>query len=295
MARRSERRSEARQPKAPTLQESADRLGAANDGIGTAGGDLADVWKSIAGLGLPAEVLAEAQRDYLVDATAIWNRLLVPGAPHAISDRRFASPEWTGNPSAAFLAELYLLNARTLLKLAKARRGRRRRPRRGCASPCSSGSTRRRRATTSRSIRRRRRRRSRPTARASLHGLKQLWNDAQRGHLSQTDESAFEVGRNVATTEGSVIFENELFQLIEYAPLTAKVHERPILFVPPCINKFYILDLQPENSLIRHTVGEGHRALRHQLEATRARTSRKRPGTTTSRTRCCARSRSSRR
>ena len=91
MARRSERRSEARQPKAPTLQESADRLGAANDGIGTAGGDLADVWKSIAGLGLPAEVLAEAQRDYLVDATAIWNRLLVPGTPHAISDRRFAS------------------------------------------------------------------------------------------------------------------------------------------------------------------------------------------------------------
>ena len=56
-----------------------------------------------------------------------------------------------------------------------------------------------------------------------------------------------------------MIFENELFQLLEYAPLTAKVHERPILFVPPCINKFYILDLQPENSLIRYTVAEGHR------------------------------------
>ncbi len=77
--------------------------------------------------------------------------------------------------------------------------------------------------------------------------------------MSQTDETAFEVGRNVATSEGAVVFENELFQLIEYKPLTAKVHERPMLFVPPCINKFYILDLQPENSLIRYTVEQGHR------------------------------------
>ena len=69
----------------------------------------------------------------------------------------------------------------------------------------------------------------------------------------------FEVGRNVATTEGAVVFENELFQLLEYKPLTAKVHARPLLLVPPCINKFYILDLQPENSLIRYTVEQGHR------------------------------------
>jgi polyhydroxyalkanoate synthase len=91
------------------------------------------------------------------------------------------------------------------------------------------------------------------------HGIKQLLHDVRQGHVSQTDESVFEVGRNVATSEGSIVFENELFQLIEYKPLTAKVYERPFLLVPPCINKFYILDLQPENSLIRYANDQGHR------------------------------------
>jgi polyhydroxyalkanoate synthase len=90
-------------------------------------------------------------------------------------------------------------------------------------------------------------------------GLNNLVHDVAQGHVSQTDESVFEVGRNVATTEGAVVFENDLFQLIEYAPLSAKVYELPMLFVPPCINKFYIMDLQPENSLIRYTVEQGHR------------------------------------
>ena len=90
-------------------------------------------------------------------------------------------------------------------------------------------------------------------------GLANMLHDMKQGHVSMTDESNFEVGKNVATTEGAVVFENEYFQLLEYKPLTAQVHEKPFLMVPPCINKFYILDLQPENSLIRYAVAQGHR------------------------------------
>ena len=220
----------------------------------------AKAWKSLAGVGLPAEALAAAQGDYVAEATAIWNRLLMPsGEAPALSDRRFAGPDWAGKPSSAFLAEMYLLNARTLLQLAESVEGDEKTKARirfavlqwiDAAAPSNylalnPEAQKKAIETQGRE----------PAAR----GLTQLWNDTQRGHLSQTDESAFEVGRNVATSEGSVVFENEFFQLLEYAPLTAKVFERPILFVPPCINKFYILDLQPENSLIRHTVAEGHR------------------------------------
>jgi len=91
-----------------------------------------------------------------------------------------------------------------------------------------------------------------------VDGMGLLVQDLLKGRITMTDETAFELGRNIATTAGSVIFENELMQLIRYTPLTAQVHKRPLLVVPPCINKFYILDLQPDSSLVRYALAQGH-------------------------------------
>ena len=96
---------------------------------------------------------------------------------------------------------------------------------------------------------------------ASLaQGLQNLRADLPKGMVSMTDESAFEIGVNIATTPGDVVFENDVLQLIQYRPLTQTVHSRPLLMVPPCINKYYILDLQAENSLARFAVEQGHTA-----------------------------------
>ncbi len=94
-----------------------------------------------------------------------------------------------------------------------------------------------------------------------VNGLENLIEDFERGDgqlsIRQTDLDAFEVGKNLATTPGKVVFQNELIQLIQYTPTTEKVYKRPLLIVPPWINKFYILDLNPEKSFIKWAVEEG--------------------------------------
>ena len=91
-----------------------------------------------------------------------------------------------------------------------------------------------------------------------VDGMSNLLGDLDKGRISMTDEEAFTLGQNIATTEGSVVFENEMFQLIQYKPITEKVNERPLVIIPPFINKFYILDLQPENSYVRYCLEQGN-------------------------------------
>jgi polyhydroxyalkanoate synthase len=219
--------------------------------------------QALSGLSLQPQQLAQMQGEYLKNVTEIWNHSLQQLSGDgkeaaAIGDRRFAGQAWLQNPAAAYTAQMYLLNARTLLQMAEGMQGDEKSKARvrfavqqwvDASSPSNflafnPEAQRKALETRGQSI---------------ATGLQHLVQDLHKGQVSQTDETVFEVGRNVATTEGSVVFENELFQLIEYKPLTAKIHERPMLFVPPCINKYYILDLQPENSLIRYTVGQGHR------------------------------------
>ncbi|MEM1139520.1 MAG: class I poly(R)-hydroxyalkanoic acid synthase, partial [Pseudomonadota bacterium] len=95
-----------------------------------------------------------------------------------------------------------------------------------------------------------------------IHGLEHMIQDLERGRgklaIRQTDLEHFQVGKNVATTPGKVVFEDPILQLIQYSPTTESVHETPIVFFTPWINKFYILDLRPENSLIKWMVDQGH-------------------------------------
>ena len=206
--------------------------------------------------GIDAAALDALRAEYLQQAGALWQDLLVGKMPE-LKDRRFAAPEWKESPVSAFHAASYLLNADFLTRMAELVQAAPRDKQKvkfavgqmvDAMSPANFFAT-------------------NPEAQKKMletngeslaKGLSNLMADLQKGRISQSDESAFEVGRNVATTPGQVVFENDLFQLIQYAPTTATVHAAPLLIVPPCINKFYILDLQPENSLVRYAVEQGN-------------------------------------
>ena len=200
--------------------------------------------------------LQELQQQYLREAGELWMQAMSGKAE--VKDKRFAGDAWSANPVAAFSAANYLLNARVLMGLAdavdadeKVRARLRFAVEQWVAAAAPSNFL---------AFNAEAQRKAIETKGESIaKGLQNLMHDLAQGHVSMTDESHFEIGKNVATTEGAVVFENDIFQLIEYKPLTAKVYERPFLLIPPCINKYYILDLQPDNSVIRYAIEQGHR------------------------------------
>jgi polyhydroxyalkanoate synthase subunit PhaC len=206
----------------------------------------------------PARLQA-LQTQCIEDVGALWNTAMQAEADLPFgADRRFAAEAWKHNPVSKFTAAAYLLQARMLQGLADAVEGDEKtkaRVRFGVEQFMAASAPSNFLALNAEALQKAVSSKGESIAK----GLQNLLHDMRQGHVSMTDESVFEVGKNVATTEGAVVFENEFFQLLEYRPLTAKVHEKPFLLVPPCINKFYILDLQPDNSLIRHAVAEGHR------------------------------------
>ena len=203
--------------------------------------------------------LLELQQRYIAGASAIWNQgLQATDAASAAPDRRFSDPAWQASPVSKFLASAYQLNASTLMDLAEAVESDAKTKARlrfaveqWMAASAPSNFLALNAEAQQKAIE--------TKGESIAKGLANMLHDMKQGHVSMTDESIFEVGKNVATTEGAVVFENEFFQLLEYKPLTDKVYEKPFLMVPPCINKFYILDLQPENSLIRYATAQGHR------------------------------------
>ncbi|HEX5127571.1 MAG TPA: class I poly(R)-hydroxyalkanoic acid synthase, partial [Rhodocyclaceae bacterium] len=218
------------------------------------------------GVNVEAGKLAQLQREHLERHAKLWATVAnrkpedstEPVATPQPGDRRFNAPEWSASPVYDYIRQAYLINAQFLSavadampvndKLAKSRLQFLTRQYIDALSPANFA------ATNPEFIQR-----ALDTKGESITaGVMNLIGDVEKGRISMTDDSAFEVGRNLATTQGAVIYENEVMQLIQYAPLTDKVYERPLLIVPPCINKYYILDLQPDNSFVRYAVEQGH-------------------------------------
>jgi polyhydroxyalkanoate synthase subunit PhaC len=220
------------------------------------------------GVSPKAGALAELQLGYFQQQFALWAGMMAgalgqPASPLIApdrGDRRFNAAEWREHAGYSLLKQSYLLNTRLFNDVVEAAdideptRQRLRFYTRQFIDSMSPANF----AATNPDVLKL----AVETRGESLKaGFQNLLADMRKGGLSITDENAFEVGENVAVSKGAVVFENELFQLIQYAPLTDTVASRPLLIVPPCINKFYILDLQPENSFVRYAAGEGHTVL----------------------------------
>jgi polyhydroxyalkanoate synthase len=213
--------------------------------------------------------LSEAQTLLFGQFANLWNNVLaramgMPIAPliePASSDNRFKDPEWSANPFFDFCKQAYLLACKWAEDQLAATPGLDERARHRAEfylrQLTSAYSPTNFLATNPEVLRET----IETNGRNLLEGANLLAEDLRSSgdlmKISQTDANAFELGRNLATTPGKVVFQNELLQLIQYTPTTDKVREMPILMVPPWINKFYVLDLTAQKSFIKYVVDQG--------------------------------------
>ena len=191
----------------------------------------------------------------------LWMSMFTPGADSAVEpqrgDRRFSGTEWEESPVHNYMKQSYLLSSKwlngmvsdsTLDDATKKKCDFYTRQFIDAVSPSNF-------ALTNPEV-------LKETFESKgqnlVAGLDNLMQDIEKGRITMTDESSFELGKNLATTPGSVVFQNELIQLVHFKPMTEKVNERPILIVPPCINKYYILDLSEHNSYVRYCLEQGN-------------------------------------
>jgi polyhydroxyalkanoate synthase subunit PhaC len=225
--------------------------------------NIADTGKAVAAVSAPwTKAVADftaLQLTAVQQMTAPWTAALPGGgaAAEPVKDKRFAGEAWTKDPRYDAVVRTYLTQSELLRKAldaapvddqSKAQWGFALRQVIDALSPANTL------ATNPEAMKL-----AMETGGASLlDGLRLFTEDLAKGRVSMTDDMAFEVGRDVGTTPGAVIYQNELMQLIQYTPTTAKVHKRPLVIVPPSINKYYILDLRPANSFVAHAVAQGH-------------------------------------
>jgi len=208
----------------------------------------------------PFALAARLQRQFWWPAIDFWrgffNGKAQPGPPSR-GDRRFQDDAWSHSPFYELIKQSYLLGSKQLTEFVdqaqvddKAKLQLRFYARQFIDAMSPSNFP----ATNPEVIRSAIQTRSKSLA----DGMQNLIEDLQKGRITRVDESAFEIGRNLASTPGAVVFENELIQLIQYTPQTAEVEKTPLVIVPPCINKYYLLDLGPGNSFVEYAVAQGH-------------------------------------
>jgi polyhydroxyalkanoate synthase subunit PhaC len=211
--------------------------------------------------------LANAQIDLFNDGMTVWwhaaERLFLGRESEtAPTDKRFKHPGWTENAIFSFIRESYFVAAKSLLSSVRGVKDLDPATARkvdfytrqyvDSISPSNFIVTNPEVLTTT----------LQTGGQNLLRGLKNLLSDLDRGEgrlaITMVDKNAFQLGENIASTPGKVVYQNDLMQLIQYQPSTSHVRRRPLLIVPPWINKFYVLDLQPKNSFIKWAVDQGN-------------------------------------